>query len=229
MKLLLTLSLSALLLFMVGCPAPATENDAMNKDAMNKDAMNHNGMNKDAMNQGGMNKDDMDKGGDKTDGDNPEVGGAPMLKDKNIIENAKNSKDHTTLVNAVVAAGLAETLSGAGPFTVFAPTNSAFDKIDKKTLEGLMKPESKDALAGILKYHVVEGKMDSKAIAEAIKKGDGKATLKTVNGEELTAVMDGDKLVLTDAKGGKSTVTIADVYQSNGVIHVIDAVMMPAK
>ncbi len=224
MKLLLTLTLSFLLLFMVGCPeAPTTTDDT------NKDAMNMNAENKDAMNMNAENKDAMNKDGDTMDKDNPEVGGSPMMKDKNIVENAKNSKDHTTLVSAVVAAELAETLSGAGPFTVFAPTNDAFGKVDKAALEGLMKPESKKALAGILTYHVVEGKMDSKAIAEAIKKGDGKATLKTVNGEELTASMDGDKLVLTDAKGGKSTVTIADVYQSNGVIHVVDTVLMPAK
>ncbi|MDQ3636005.1 MAG: fasciclin domain-containing protein [Acidobacteriota bacterium] len=168
-----------------------------------------------------------DANGEAMGEENPMVGGSPMMKDKNIVENASNSKDHTTLVSAVKAADLVETLSGEGPFTVFAPTNAAFDKVDKTALEGLMKPESKDALAGILKYHVVAGKMDSKTIADAIKTGNGKAVLKTVNGEELTASMDGDKLVLTDAKGGKATVTTADVYQSNGVIHVVDTVLMP--
>ena len=158
---------------------------------------------------------------------NPEVGGAPMLAEKDIIDNAVNSKDHTTLVKAVKAAGLVETLKGDGPFTVFAPTNAAFAKIDKTALENLLKPENKDKLKGILTYHVVAGKLDSKAVAEAIKKGDGKATLKTVAGGEITISMDGGKVVITDANGGKSTVTIADVYQKNGVIHVVDAVIMP--
>lgn len=156
-----------------------------------------------------------------------EVGGAPMYPSKNIIENAVNSKDHTTLVAAVKAAGLVETLQGAGPFTVFAPTNEAFDKLPKGTVETLVKPESKATLTKILTYHVVSGKMDSKTIAKAIKDGDGTATLKTVQGGTLKAMMKGNKLVLTDEKGGMSTVTIKDVYQSNGVIHVIDTVVMP--
>ena len=157
---------------------------------------------------------------------NPMVGGAPMYATKNIVENAVNSKDHTTLVAAVKAAGLVETLQGKGPFTVFAPTNAAFAKLPKGTVETLLKPENKAMLQGVLTYHVVAGKMDSKAIAAAIKAGNGKATLTTVQGGKLTAMMSGKKLVLTDEKGNKSTVTIADVYQSNGVIHVVDAVVM---
>lgn len=155
------------------------------------------------------------------------VGGAPMYPSKNIIENAVNSKDHTTLVAAVKAAGLVETLSGPGPFTVFAPTNKAFDKLPKGTVETLVKPESKETLTGILTYHVVAGKMSAADLMKAITDGGGKATLKTVNGGSLTAMTKGKKVVLTDAKGGTSTVTIADVNQSNGVIHVIDTVLMP--
>ncbi len=155
------------------------------------------------------------------------VGGAEMYPSKNIVENAVNSKDHTTLVAAVKAAGLVETLQGAGPFTVFAPTNEAFDKLPAGTVETLVKPENKATLTKILTYHVVSGKMDSEAIAAAIKAGNGKATFKTVEGGTLTAMMKGKKLMLMDEKGGTSTVTIKDVYQSNGVIHVIDTVVMP--
>ncbi len=155
------------------------------------------------------------------------VGGAAMYPSKNIIENAVNSKDHTTLVAAVKAAGLVDTLSGPGPFTVFAPTNEAFAKLPAGTVDSLVKPENKATLTKILTYHVVSGAMDSKAIAAAIKAGHGTATLTTVQGEPLTAKMMGGKLVLTDAKGGMSTVTIKDVYQSNGVIHVVDTVLMP--
>ncbi len=158
---------------------------------------------------------------------NPMVGGAAMYPTKTIVENAMNSKDHTTLVAAVKAAGLVDTLSGPGPFTVFAPTNAAFDKLPAGTVETLVKPENKAQLTGILTYHVVPGAMTSKAIAEAIKAGGGKATLTTVQGEPLTATMKMGKLVLTDAKGGMSTVTTKDVMQSNGVIHVVDAVLMP--
>lgn len=154
------------------------------------------------------------------------VGGAAMYPSKNIIENAVNSKDHTTLVAAVKAAGLVETLSGKGPFTVFAPTNAAFDKLPKAAVETLLKPENKSMLQGVLTYHVVAGKMNAKDIAKAIKAGNGKAMLTTVQGGKLTAWMDGDKLILTDEKGGKSAVTIADVNQSNGVIHVVDTVLM---
>ena len=155
------------------------------------------------------------------------VGGAPMYPSKNIIENAVNSKDHTTLVAAVKAAGLVETLSGPGPFTVFAPTNKAFDKLPKGTVETLVKPESKETLTKILTYHVVSGKMSAADLMKAIADGGGKATLTTVQGGTLTATQKGKKIELTDAKGGTSTVTIADVNQSNGVIHVIDTVLMP--
>lgn len=156
-----------------------------------------------------------------------EVGGAAMYPSKNIVANAVNSKDHTTLVAAVKAAGLVETLQGAGPFTVFAPTNAAFDKLPKGTVETLIKPENKGTLTTVLTYHVVAGKYNAKDIAKLIKAGNGKAELKTVQGGILTASMEGKKLVLTDTKGGKSYVTIADVNQSNGVIHVIDTVVMP--
>ncbi len=155
------------------------------------------------------------------------VGGAAMYPTKNIIQNAVNSKDHTTLVAAVKAAGLVDTLSGAGPFTVFAPTNAAFAKLPAGTVETLLKSENKDKLSGILTYHVVSGSMDSKAIAAAIKAGHGKAELTTVAGGKLTAMMMGKKLMLTDESGRKSTVTIANVYQSNGVIHVVDTVLLP--
>lgn len=155
------------------------------------------------------------------------VGGAAMYPSKNIIENAVNSKDHTTLVAAVKAAGLVETLQGAGPFTVFAPTNAAFDKLPKGTVDNLLKPENKAMLIGILTYHVVSGKLNSSDLAEMIKKGNGKAELTTVAGGKLMATMKGKDLVLTDEKGGMSTVTIKDVNQSNGVIHVVNTVLMP--
>ena len=158
---------------------------------------------------------------------NPMVGGAAMYASKDIVDNAVNSKDHTTLVAAVKAAGLVSTLKGEGPFTVFAPTNAAFDKLPAGTVATLLKPESKDMLVKVLTYHVVAGKMDSKTIAAAIKKGKGKAELTTVSGGKLWAWMKGDKLVLKDQKGGLSTVTIADVMQKNGVIHVVDTVLMP--
>ncbi|CAN5690606.1 fasciclin domain-containing protein [soil metagenome] len=156
-----------------------------------------------------------------------QVGGAAMYPSKDIVDNAVNSKDHTTLVAAVKAAGLVETLKGAGPFTVFAPTNAAFDKLPKGTVEGLLKPEAKSDLTKILTYHVVAGKMDSKAIAAAIKNGGGKAELKTVAGGMLSASMSGKDLILTDEKGGTAKVQIANVYQKNGVIHSIDSVLMP--
>ncbi len=160
--------------------------------------------------------------------DNPMVGGAAMYKEKNIVENAMNSKDHTTLVAAVTAAGLVDTLKGSGPFTVFAPTNSAFNMLPAGTVDTLLKPENKAMLTKVLTYHVVAGKMDSKKIMKAIKKGNGKAMFKTVAGGMLTASMDGSTLVLTDEKGGMSRVTIANVKQSNGVIHVVDTVLMPS-
>lgn len=163
----------------------------------------------------------------KMSGSTKMVGGATMYPSKDIIDNAVNSKDHTTLVAVVKAAGLVETLKSAGPFTVFAPTNEAFDKLPKGTVETLVKPENKSTLTKILTYHVLAGKMDSKAIAAAIRKGKGKAEVTTVEGGKLWAWMKGNKLVLKDEKGGMSTVTIADVYQKNGVIHVVNTVLMP--
>ncbi len=157
----------------------------------------------------------------------PDVGGAAMYQTKNIVENAVNSKDHTTLVAAVKAAGLVETLEGAGPFTVFAPVNSAFDKLPAGTVDTLLKPENKDALVKVLTYHVVAGRVTSKDLVKMIKHGGGKAELKTVEGGTLTATLQGGKVVLTDEKGGMATVTIADVYESNGVIHVVDSVLLP--
>ena len=156
-----------------------------------------------------------------------EVGGAPMYPSKNIVENAINSKDHTTLVAAVKAAGLVETLESAGPFTVFAPTNEAFDKLPKGSVETLVKPENKQTLTGILTYHVVAGKLDSKALAEKIKDGNGTAELTTVAGGKLYVMMKGNKIMIKDEKGGVALVTIKDVYQSNGVIHVINTVLIP--
>ena len=158
---------------------------------------------------------------------NPMVGGAEMYPTKDIVDNAVNSKDHTTLVAAVKAAGLVETLKSAGPFTVFAPTNEAFDKLPAGTVATLVKPENKATLTKILTYHVLAGKFSAKQIVAAIKKGKGKATFTTVQGEKLYASLDGKKVKLTDAKGGTSYVTIADVNQKNGVIHVIDTVLMP--
>ena len=159
--------------------------------------------------------------------DNPMVGGAPMFKAKDIVDNAVNSADHTTLVAAVKAAGLVQTLKGKGPFTVFAPVNSAFDKLPAGTVDTLLKPENKGTLTNVLTYHVLAGKFDSHAIAKKIKAGNGKAWFKAVNGGTLTAWMDGNVLVLADEKGGQSRVTIANVYQSNGVIHVVDSVLLP--
>ena len=155
------------------------------------------------------------------------VGGAEMFPSKNIIENAVNSRDHTTLVAAVKAAGLVEPLNGTGPFPGFAPTNAAFAKLPAGTVDTLLKPENKGMLTGVLTYHVVTGKWDSMAVAKMIKDGKGKAEIKTVAGGALWASMSGKDLILTDEKGGKAKVTIADVHQSNGVIHVIDTVLMP--
>ena len=155
------------------------------------------------------------------------VGGAAMYPTKNIVENAVNSKDHTTLVAAVTAADLVATLQSKGPFTVFAPTNAAFDKLPEGTVGTLLKPENKKMLQTILTYHVVAGKMNASDIAAAIKKGKGKATMQTVSGGTLTAWMKGKDLYITDEKGGMSMVTIADVNQSNGVIHVVNAVLLP--
>ncbi|UFH34767.1 fasciclin domain-containing protein [Flavobacterium acetivorans] len=155
------------------------------------------------------------------------VGGAAMYPSKNIIENAVNSKDHTTLVAAVQAAGLVETLQGKGPFTVFAPTNAAFEKLPMGTVETLLKPENLKTLQNILTYHVVAGKMNAGDVAKAIKAGNGKAMLTTVSGGTLTAWMKGKTLYITDENGSMAAVAIADVNQSNGVIHVIDTVLLP--
>ncbi len=157
-----------------------------------------------------------------------EVGGAAMYPSKNIVQNAVNSADHTTLVAAVKAAGLVETLQTAGPFTVFAPTNAAFNKLPEGTVSTLVMPENKSTLTKILTYHVVSGRLDAKAIAQLIKEGNGSTMLKTVSGGTLKATMKGKKLMLTDEKGGMSEVTISDVYQSNGVIHVVNTVLLPS-
>ena len=158
---------------------------------------------------------------------NPMVGGAAMYSSKNIVANAVNSKDHTTLVAAVKAAGLVDTLSSKGPFTVFAPTNAAFAKLPAGTVESLVKPESKDALTNILTYHVVAGRITASQIASMAAKHHGTATLKTVQGENLMFRKAGSGWQVIDAKGGKARITIANVMQSNGVIHVIDSVLMP--
>lgn len=157
----------------------------------------------------------------------PDVGGAPMYATKTIVENAVDSPIHKTLVAAVKAGGLVDTLNSPGPFTVFAPTDDAFAKLPADTVETLVMPENKATLDKILTYHVVPGRISSKQLAAMIQKGGGKAELKTVQGETLTASMSGDNIVLTDAKGGTATVTTANVFQSNGVIHVIDTVLMP--
>jgi uncharacterized surface protein with fasciclin (FAS1) repeats len=158
---------------------------------------------------------------------NPVVGGREMFPQKNIVENAMNSADHTTLVAAVKAAGLVETLEGPGPFTVFAPVNAAFDKLPAGTVDTLLKPENKPLLTKILTYHVVAGRLSSADLKKQIKMGGGKAALKTVSGGTLWAIMDGNSIVLKDEKGGMARITQANVFQSNGVIHVIDTVVMP--
>lgn len=156
------------------------------------------------------------------------VGEEMMYPKKDIVTNAVNSKDHTTLVAAVKAAGLVETLQGAGPFTVFAPVNDAFENLPEGTVETLLKPENKATLTKVLTYHVVAGKYDFDAIAELIKKGKGKAVLPTVSGGSLTAMMNGmHNIMLQDENGGKANISVYDVYQSNGVIHVLDAVVLP--
>jgi len=155
------------------------------------------------------------------------VGGAPMYPSKNIIQNAMNSKDHTTLVAAVKAAGLVETLEGSGPFTVFAPTNAAFEKLPMGTVDSLLKPQMKEKLVAVLTYHVLPGRLTVKDLWDASNKGGGKAKFKTVEGEQLAVEFKGQALTIRDAKGNASRVTIQNVFQSNGVIHVIDSVLMP--
>jgi len=217
MKLLSILTLGVgLTVGLSGCGAPAANNAANGTNAMKSNTNNMMANNAAPANTAAA-----------PASADPIVGGAPMSKTKDIIDNAVNSKDHTTLVAAVKAAGLVETLKGAGPFTVFAPVNAAFDKLPKGTVDTLLKPESKKALTGILTYHVVAGKQDAASIVKAIEEGKGKATFKTVAGGTLTATLEGKDVILTDEKGGKSKVTIADVMQSNGVIHVVDSVLMP--
>lgn len=160
--------------------------------------------------------------------ENPMVGGAAMSETKDIVDNAVNSADHTTLVAAVQAAGLVETLKGEGPFTVFAPVNAAFDALPAGTVDTLLKPENKDQLAAVLTYHVIAGKFAAADVVKAIQDGGGSFKAATVQGGELTFSLDGDNVKITDATGGTATVTIADVMQSNGVIHVIDKVLLPA-
>jgi uncharacterized surface protein with fasciclin (FAS1) repeats len=160
-------------------------------------------------------------------GSDPMVGGHEMSPTKNIIQNAVNSDDHTTLVAAVKAAGLVDTLEGPGPFTVFAPTNEAFAKLPAGTVDTLLKPENKDMLTKILTYHVVAGRLSASDLRKEIKAGNGEASLKTVSGGTLVATMQGSQIMLKDEKGDMSTVTISNVNQSNGVIHVVDTVLLP--
>lgn len=156
------------------------------------------------------------------------VGGEAMYTTKDIVDNAVNSKDHTTLVAAVKAAGLVETLKGAGPFTVFAPTNNAFENLPAGTVETLLKPENKQTLTTVLTYHVVPGRIDADKLMSAIKAGKGEASLKTVSGGTLTAMMNGERnIIIQDEKGNKANISIYDVHQSNGVIHVLDSVLLP--
>ncbi|APY01501.1 hypothetical protein BWR22_09175 [Lacinutrix venerupis] len=155
------------------------------------------------------------------------VGGAAMYPSKNIVENAVNSEDHTTLVAAVKAAELVDVLAGEGPFTVFAPTNEAFSKLPEGTVETLLKPENKEALQTVLTYHVVEGKWNTKEVLKMIKRGNGKAEIKTVSGGTITVWLKGEDVYISDANGNSAMVTIANVNQSNGVIHVIDTVLLP--
>ncbi len=176
-----------------------------------------------AMNSFAQNDSKMDSKTEKT----VMVGGAAMYPSKNIVENAVNSKDHTTLVAAVKAADLVTTLQSAGPFTVFAPTNEAFSMLPAGTVDNLLKPENKATLAGILTYHVVAGRISSRNLADMIKAGNGKATLKTVAGGNLYASMKGNNILIWDEKGGSAMISIKDVNQSNGVIHVIDHVLLP--
>jgi uncharacterized surface protein with fasciclin (FAS1) repeats len=176
---------------------------------------------------GGMGMSGSGMSGSSTMAANPMVGGAPMYANKDIIDNAVNSKDHTTLVAAVKAAGLVDTLKSPGPFTVFAPTNEAFAALPAGTVDTLLKPENKPTLTKILTYHVVPGRMDAAALLSAITAGGGKAVLKTASGDTLVATTSGGKVLITDAKGGTATVTIANVYQSNGVIHVVNKVLLP--
>ena len=218
----LSMALCAGLLSLASCEG--------SKNVGKEEVSNQKEMMDDKMSEGkDMMDDTMSESEDMMDEMTVMVGGAAMYPSKNIIENAVNSKDHTTLVAAVKAAGLVETLQGEGPFTVFAPTNAAFEKLPEGTVATLLKPESKTALQGVLTYHVVAGKYDAAAIMSEIKKNNGTATFTTVNGGKLMASVKGSSVVLMDQNGNSSTVTIADVNQSNGVIHVVDTVVLPAK
>jgi uncharacterized surface protein with fasciclin (FAS1) repeats len=226
-KIMIAIAAGATFAFAAACGGDTATNANMAANRMNTNTMSNSNMMSNAnmmANNSNMMSGSNTMGSTK---ENPMVGGAAMYANKNIIDNAVNSKDHTTLVAAVKAAGLVETLKGTGPFTVFAPTNAAFDKLPKGTVETLVKPESKAALTKILTYHVVAGKQDAASIVKAIETGNGKATFKTVQGGTLTATLEGKDVILTDEKGGKSKVTTADVMQSNGVIHVVDTVLMP--
>lgn len=224
-NLILTACAGAAIAMTTACPGPAANSNNTNTARTNTTMNSNSAMNSNT--NMSSNSTNSNTTANTNSASNPTVGGAPMYANKDIIDNAVNSKDHTTLVTAVKAAGLVDTLKGAGPFTVFAPTNEAFNKLPAGTVETLVKPESKATLTKILTYHVVPGKQDAATIAKAITDGGGKATFKTVQGETLTASMEGSSVILTDAKGGKSKVTIADVMQSNGVIHVVDTVLMP--
>lgn len=216
-KIIITLCVAGAFALLTACPA-ASNTDTNTRTNTNSNA----NMNAVVVNSN-MN---MNSNMTGNSGGNPMVGGSAMLKEKDIIDNAINSKDHTTLVAAIKAADLVETLKGAGPFTVFAPTNAAFEKLPVGILDNLLKPESKRILALLLTYQVVPGKQDAATIVKAIEAGKGKATFKTVQGGTLTASMEGKDVIITDEVGGKSKVTIADVMQSNGVIHVVDRVLM---
>jgi len=175
----------------------------------------------------GMGMGDSSASGSMSGMSNPMVGGAAMYPTKDIVDNAVNSKDHTTLVAAVKAAGLVDTLKSAGPFTVFAPTNEAFAALPAGTVDTLLKPENKPLLTKVLTYHVVPGKLDGAALSQRVMAGGGRAMLKTASGGTLVVTMSGNNVVVTDEKGNAAMVTIANVYQSNGVIHVVDKVLLP--
>jgi pentapeptide MXKDX repeat protein len=233
---LLRLCASAALVTLVASFAPlAAQADDMSSDSMSSDSMSSDSMNSDSMNSDSMGSDSMSSdsmstdsmGSDAMASDTVMVGGAPMYPNKNIIENAVNSADHTTLVAAVKAAGLVDTLSGPGPFTVFAPTNAAFAKLPAGTVENLLKPENHDMLVKILTYHVLSGDYSAADLMAKSQAMGGRANFTTVSGDAITAEVRGNSLWIYDENGGAAKVTIADVNQSNGVIHVIDDVLLP--
>lgn len=221
-KLVTSMFAVALAFGAVACEEPKKETPPPAKEG----AMKEGGMKEGAMKEGAMKEGEMKKEGAMAEGVK-KVGGADMFPTKNIIENALNSPIHKTLVAAVQAAGLVDTLKGPGPFTVLAPVDEAFAKLPKGTVEGLLKPESKPALQKVLTYHVIAGKHSGAEILKEIEEGKGKHTYETVSKGKLIAEKEGDKIVFVDEKGGKSAVTISDVNQSNGVIHVVDTVLLP--